>query len=125
MAKRVREIIPHGYFRRWIEGTNFSLEANTPAAPCQDLFYVLEAGAVRLSSSDFPTATAEYEGLCVAYWEQQLTHSDRATRLLAARGLFCHNRAHLAAGDLLVTQGEAQDRGRVERARQNAAFSRR
>ena len=122
MAKRVREIIPHGYFRRYIEGTDFSLEANTPAAPCRDLFYVLEAGAVRLSSSDFRTATAAYESLCVAYWEKQLTHSDLPTRLLAARGLFCHNRAHLAAGELLVTQGEARDRGRVERARQNAAF---
>jgi hypothetical protein len=122
MARRVREIIPYGYFRRRIEGTNFSLEANTPAVPCPDLFYVLEAGTVRLSSSDFLAATAAYEGLCVAHWEKQLTHADPARRLLAARGLFCHNRAHLAAGELLVSQGEPQDRARVERARQNAAF---
>ena len=122
MARRVREIIPHGYFRRRIEGSNFSLEANTPAVPCPDRFYVLEAGAVRLSSSDYPAATAAYEDLCVAYWEKQLTHADPARRLLAARGLFCHNRAHLAAGDLLVSQGEPQDRARVEHARQHAAF---
>jgi hypothetical protein len=122
VARRLREIIPRGYFRRWIEGTNFSLEANTRAVPRPDLFYVLEAGAVRLGSSDFLAATAAYEGLCVAHWEKQLTHADPATRLLAARGLFCHNQAHLAAGELLVSQGEPQDRARVERARQNATF---
>ena len=37
-------LTPHGYFRRWIEGSDFSLEANTPAVPSDDLFYVLVAG---------------------------------------------------------------------------------
>lgn len=125
MAVALKNLVPHGYFRRWIEGTDFSLEANTPAAPSQDLFYVLQAGAVRLSSSDFQAATAEYEGLCVAYWEERLAHADLTTRLLAARGLFQHDRAHRAASELLVRHGDARDRARVEKARHHAAFLRR
>ena len=121
MAASVPNPSPHGYFRRWIEGSDFSLEANTPAVPGKDRFYVLVAGEACLDTSSFAAASAKYEGLCVAHWEQQLTHADLPTRLLAARGLFRHNRDHLVASDLLARQGDDQDRAAVARARHQAA----
>src|SRR5437773_7068825 len=102
VAATLPDLTPRGYFRRWIEGSDLSLEANTPAVPSNDLFYVLEAGEVRLSTSDFPAATATYERLCEAYWEERLSSVDLPTRLLAARGLFRHNHGHLIAGELLT-----------------------
>ena len=125
MAAPVPKPTPHGHFRRWIEGSDFSLEANTPAVPSQDRFYVLEAGEVRLGTSSFAAATALYERLCEAYWEERLTSVDLPTRLLAARGLFRHNPEHPVAGELLTRQGDTQDRAIVGRARQRAAFLRR
>ena len=125
MAAPVLNVTPHGYFRRWIEGSDFSLEANTPAVPSNDLFYVLEAGEVRLSTSDFPAATATYERLCEAYWEERLSSVDLPTRLLAARGLFRHNHGHAMAGELLTRQGDERDQATVRRARHHAAFLRR
>jgi hypothetical protein len=116
---------PHGYFRRWIEGSDFSLEANTSAVPSDDLFYVLEASEVRLGTSDFKAATAEYESLCVSYWEERLTSADLPTRLLAARGLFRHDHEHPVAGELLTRQGDDRDRATVGKARHRAAFLRR
>jgi hypothetical protein len=125
VAAAVNNPSPHGYFRRWIEGSDFSLEANTPAAPRPDRFYVLVAGEVRLSTSSYAAASAEYEGLCVAYWEERLAHPDLPTRLLAARGLLRHDREHVAAGDLLTRQGGPHDRAVLARARQQTAFQKR
>jgi hypothetical protein len=127
VAASVPNPSPHGYFRRWIEGSDFSLEANTPAVPGKDRFYVLVAGEACLGTSNFAAASAKYEGLCVATThcvgtrEQQLTHADLPTRLLAAQGLFRHNRDHLAARDLLARQGDERDRAAVARARHQAA----
>jgi hypothetical protein len=121
VAASVPNPSPHEYFRRWIEGSDFSLEANTPAVPGKDRFYVLVAGEVCLGPSSFAAASAKYEGLCVAQWEQQLTHADLPTRLLAARGLFRHNRDHRVAGELLARQGDERDRAAVVRARPQAA----
>ena len=121
MAASVPNPSPHDYFRRWIEGSGFSLEANTPAVPDKDRFYVLVAGEVCLGPSSFAAASAQYEGLCVAHWEQQLTHADLPTRLLAAQGLFRHNRDHRVASDLLARQGDDRDRAAVARARQQTA----
>jgi hypothetical protein len=125
VAAIVQDPTPRGYFRRWIEGSDFSLEANTPAVPSDDLFYVLEASEVRLGTSDFAAATAAYEELCVAYWEERLTSSDLPTRLLAARGLFRHDHEHPVAGELLVRQGDEKDRSTVGKARHRAAYVRR
>jgi hypothetical protein len=115
-------LTPHGYFRRWIEGSDFSLEANTPAVPGDDLFYVLVAGQVRLGTNSFVAASAEYEDLCLVYWEARLNHVDLPTRLLAARGLFRRNQAHPRAGELLFSLGNAQDRSTVAKARHRASF---
>ena len=125
MAASLPALTPHGYFRRWIEGSDFSLEANTPAVPNSDLFFVLEAGEVRLSTRDFGAATALYDSLCVTYWEGRLTSKDLPTRLLAARGLFRHHQDHPLAGDMLTRQGDERDRATVGKARHRAAFLRR
>jgi hypothetical protein len=116
---------PHGYFRRWIEGSDFSLEANTHAVPNSDVFYVLEAGEIRLGTSDFRAATALYESLCVIFWEGRLSSEDLPTRLLAARGLFRHDHDHPVAGELLTRHGDDKDRAFVGKARHRAAFLRR
>jgi hypothetical protein len=125
VAAPVLNLTPHGYFRRWVEGSDFSLEANTPAVPGKDLFYVLEAGEVLLSTSDYAAASATYERLCEAFWEEGLSSVDLPTRLLAARGLFRHNHGHPVAGDLLTRQGDERDRTTVGRMRHRAAFLRR
>jgi hypothetical protein len=117
--------VPHGYCRRWIEGSDFSLEANTLAVPNSDLFYVLEAGEIRLGTKDFRAATALYETLCMVYWEGRLTSEDLPTRLQAARGLFRHDHEHALAGDLLTRYGDERDRGMVGRGRHRIAFLRR
>jgi hypothetical protein len=116
---------PHGYFRRWVEGSELSLEANTAAVPSDDQFYVLVAGQVRLATTDFLAASAEYDDLCRVYWEEQLTGEDLSTRLLAARGLFHHNHEHRDAGELLASHGNERDRSTLAKARHRAAFLRR
>jgi hypothetical protein len=118
-------LTPHGYFRRWIEGSDFSLEANTPAVPSDELFYVLVAGNVHLATSSYVIASAEYDGLCQMYWEERLTGDDLPTRLLAARGLFRHNQEHPGAGELLARQGDERDRSTLAKARHRASFLRR
>src|SRR5436309_3286304 len=115
-------LIPHGYFRGWIEGSDFSLEANTPAVPGDDLFYVLVAGEVRLGTNSYVAASAEYEDLCRDYWEGRLNHVDLPTRLLAARGLFRRNQEHPRAGALLFSLGNERDRSTVAKARHRASF---
>jgi hypothetical protein len=125
VAASVPKPTPHGYFRRWIEGSDFSLEANTPAVPNDDRFYVLESREVHPGTNDYKAATAQYESLCAAYWEARLASEDLSTRLLAARGLFRHNPEHPLAGDLLTRNGDDRDRGMVGRARHRAAFVRR
>ena len=118
-------LTPHGYFRRWIEGSDFSLEANTPTVPRDDLFYVLVAGKVRLGTNSFAAASAEYEDLCRGYWEERLTHVDLPTRLLAARGLFRRNHEHRGAGELLARHGNERDRSTVAKARHWASLRQR
>ncbi len=122
MAAPVPKPTPHGYFRRWIEGSDFSLEANTPAVPSDDRFYLVEASEVRQGNSDYVAASSEYESLCVTYWEERLTSADLATRLLAARGLFRHNNEHPVAAELLTRHGDERDRATVGKARHRAAY---
>jgi hypothetical protein len=125
VAASLPDPTPQGYFRRWIEGSDFSLEANTGDVPPDDQFYVLEAGEIRLGTTDFAAATAVYESLCIVYWEQRLTSEDLATRLLAARGLFRMNSDHPIAGEMLTGQGNDRDRAHVGKTRHRTAWLRR
>jgi hypothetical protein len=125
MASTSSSVTPHGLFRRFVEGSGLSLEANTSAVPNNGRFYVLEAGEIRLDTRDYAAATEFYESLCVLYWERGLASVDLPTRLVAARGLFRHNREHTVAGDLLVRHGDDRDRATVKSARHRAAFLRR
>lgn len=122
MVSTLPHSTPHGRFRRWIEGSDLSLEANTASVPNDDRFYVLEAGEVRLDTSDFTAASTLYESLCMAYWERGLASVDLSARLVAARGLFRHNWEHRVAGELLVRLGDDRDRAFVKSARHRAAF---
>ena len=93
--------------------------------PRDDLFYVLVAGKVRLGTNSFVTASAEYEDLCLGYWEERLTDLDLPTRLLAARGLFRRNHEHRGAGELLARHGNERDRSTVAKARHWASLRQR
>lgn len=119
------ERIPRGPYRRWIEGTDFSLEANTSAVPQPGAYYVLQGGEVRFSSKDFSAAAAEYDSLCVAYWEELLQSEDRETRLMGARGLFRRDQGHAAARRILSTEGTDHDRRLIVQAAQRARHAER
>lgn len=119
------ERIPRGPYRRWIEGTDFSLEANTEKVPQQGAYFVMQGGAVRFTSKDFGAAAAEYDSLCVAYWEELLGSDDRDTRLMGARGLFRRDHTHAAARRVLTTEGTDHDRRLIVQATQRARHAER
>jgi len=125
MASITEERIPRGPYRRWIEGTDFSLEANTSSTPQEGAYYVIQGGKVRFSSKDFGAAAAEYDSLCVAYWEGMLTSTDRNTRLLGARGLFRRDHTHAMAKRILNSEGTDQDRRLIAQAVQRARHAER
>ena len=125
MASIPEERIPRGPYRRWIEGTDFSLEANTTAVPQEGAYYVLQGGKVHFSSKDLSAATAEYDALCVAYWEALLQSQDRNTRLLGARGLFRRDHAHTSARRILSAEGTDHDRRLIAQATQRARHAER
>jgi hypothetical protein len=125
MSSIPEERTPRGPYRRWIEGTDFSLEANTPSVPEGGAFYVLQGGSVRFSSPDFSAAAAEYDSLCVAYWEEMLASRDPNTRLMGARGLFRRDQTHAAARRILTTEGTDHDRRLMAQAGQRARYAER
>jgi hypothetical protein len=125
MASTPEERIPRGPYRRWIEGTDFSLEANTPSAPQEGAYYVFQGGTIRFSSRDYSAAAAEYDSLCVAYWEELLTSADHSTRLMGARGLFRRDQSHASAKRILTSEGTDQDRRLIAQASQRARHAER
>src|ERR687887_21690 len=83
-------------FIRWIDGADFSLEANTDRVPDDRAYYVLRGGEIIFRSEAYPEALARYQELCREHWENQL-EADEATRLEAARGLYGLNSQHSRA----------------------------
>jgi hypothetical protein len=110
-------------YRRWIEGSGLSLEANTPTVPAPGVYYVLQEGNVCFSSGDLDEAREVFEGLGVAHWEGLLTSADPQQRLDGARGLFRHDQAHARALAVLAEDGSEQDRRRIAQARQRANYA--
>src|SRR4051794_28300899 len=87
----------HMHYRRRIEGANFSLEANTEAAPEPGHYYVLREGEVLLRTNDLASAEAAYQQLCRECWESHLPSTDARVRRMSALGLLGQNPDHPAA----------------------------
>ena len=109
-------------YRRWIEGSGLSLEANTPSTPTAGVYYVLQEGVVCFSSDDPAEAREVFDRLGAAHWEALLASPDPQKRLDGARGLFRHDRSHPGALAVLAQDGSDQDRHRIAQARQRAHY---
>jgi hypothetical protein len=112
----------HRPYRRWIEGSGLSLEANTPSTPMADVYYVLQEGVACFSSDDVVAAREVFDRLGLSHWEALLTSSDPRQRLDGARGLFRHDRSHDRAIAVLSADGDDRDRLRMTQARQRALY---
>lgn len=112
----------HRPYRRWIEDSGLSLEANTPSTPTAGVYYVLQEGVVCFSSDDMAAAREVFDRLGVAHWEALLTSPDPHQRLDGARGLFRHDGSHGRALEVLTADGTDQDRHRMAKAQQRARY---
>jgi len=110
-------------YRRHIEGTDFSLEANTEAAPEAGHFYLLRNGRVELQSDEFPEAMEAYQNLCRAHWLAQLKSVDPHERMASAWGLVGLEPNNVSALELIRTEGSEEDKKRLEQVRRRKRFS--
>ncbi len=113
-------IPPFGRYLRHLSGADFSLQANTEAAPIPGQFYVLRSEEVLLESGDFAAAEALYKDLCRAFWAEHLSSPDRAVFMASAWGLLGLNLNHLEAGAVVQEHGTPAERKRLEQLRGRA-----
>jgi hypothetical protein len=116
---------PAGPFVRRLQGASLSLEINTDRVPADEACYVLKDGDIVFRSPDYPVALSEYQRLCAEFWEQMLDNADAETRLRAARGLYAQDPTHPRALAILKSDGNSQDRRRLEQASQRNAYAKR
>lgn len=110
-------------YRRHIEGTDFSLEANTEAVPERGHFYLLRNGRVELMSDEFPEAMEAYQGLCREYWKDHLKSVDPHQRMASAWGLVGLEPNNESALELIRNEGSEDDKKRLEQVRRRKRFS--
>ncbi len=116
---------PAGPFVRRLQGADLSLEINTDRVPEPEVCFVLKNGNIVFRSTEYPVALTEYQRLCAEYWEQMLDSADSETRLRAARGLYAQDSSHPRALAILKSDGNSQDRRRLEQASQRSAYAKR
>ena len=121
---------PYGRYRRHIEGSDFSLEANTSAVPADGRFYLLRNGEVVLQSSEFPEAIEAYNNLCREFWQNRLDSEEVSQRVASAWGLLSLDPEDKVAQENIKQDGSDNDRKRLEQDRnrrrlQKAAATRR
>ena len=112
-------------YRRHVEGTDFSLEANTEAVPEAGHFYVLRRGAVELVSDEFPVAMQAYQDLCRKHWQDQLESTDSGRRMASAWGLVGMEPDHAGALEVIRNDGTEDDKKRLEQVRRRKRFANR
>lgn len=117
------DVSPLMRYRRHIEGTDFSLEANTEAVPESGHFYLLRNGEVELMSDEFPEAMEAYQGLCREYWKDHLKSGDRQERMASAWGLVGLEPNNESALELIRNEGTEDDKKRLEQVRRRKRFS--
>jgi hypothetical protein len=123
MSVDLTSAAPDRHYRRWIEGTALSIEANTPNTPTEGVYYVFQEGMVFFSSDDLAEAGEVFDRLRVNHWEELLASLDPQQRLDGARGLVSHDHTHVRALAVLAADGSAGDVKRIARARQRARFT--
>jgi hypothetical protein len=113
----------HHPYRRWIEGSGLSMEANTESTPEQGVYYVFQQGVICFSSDDQDEAAEVFDRLRLCHWEELLASRDPQQRLEAARGLVRLNHSHVQALKILKVNGSEADRKRVTQAQGRARFA--
>ena len=108
---------PGARYVRHIEGTDFSLEANTERVPDDGRFYLLHRGSIELVTDDFRYALVAYHALCRTHWRRQLRGRDAAQRLASAWGLVGLEPEHEEARAVIREEGSPEDRKRLEQVR--------
>lgn len=124
MARLTGPLRSAPYCRR-LAGTDFSMEANTPATTRADCFFLLRGTEVLLQGKDFAVVEAAYKQLCAGFWEEHLTSSDAALRLSSAWGLLGQNAEHRRAREVIGIDGSDADRRKMEFARERQSAERR
>ena len=119
----IAELAPSTRYRRQIDGADFSLEANTEAAPKPGRFYVLRDGEVAMESDHFPEAAQAYQALCREYWTDRLQSEERGVRLASAWGLVGLEPTHKDANEVIKEDGTPADCQRLDQARRRSRFA--
>jgi len=113
------------WYYRHIPGTDFSMEANTPATPSTGAFFLLRGDQVLLQSTSFGAVESAYKRLCATYWEVHLASDHPGRRMSSAWGLLGLDQQHPAAAAVVRLYGTDADQRRMETARRTAAETRR
>lgn len=112
----VRPAPPHGRYKRGLEGADFTLESNTEAVPSDGRYYVMQAGEEILATTEFEEATAAYHKLCREFWAVRLESESPQVRVAAAWGLLGLDSTDKVAQGIILQDGTAQERKRLEQA---------
>lgn len=104
-------------YRRHLEHGDFSLEANTDAAPEPGHFFLMRGKEVLLRTDDFRTAEAAYQEHCRQHWEQHLHSEDRMRRMASAWGLLGLELEHREASLVIERDGTLDAQRRLTRMR--------
>ena len=107
---------PHGRYKRGLNGADFTLEANTEAVPADGRYYILRDGEIVLASGEFQEAITEYNRLCRDFWTERLEAPDVQVRVAAAWGLLGLDPTDRNAQAVIVRDGTAQEKKRLEQA---------
>lgn len=101
------------HYRRQLARGNFSLEANTDAAPEPGQFFLLHDGQVVMRSEELEPVEQAYRALCREFWELGLVSELPKRRVESAWGLLGQEPAHASAGQVIERDGGEQDRRRL------------
>jgi hypothetical protein len=119
------DVSPSMRYRRHVEGTDFSLEANTEATPESGRFYLFRGGKVELVSEAFPEVMEAYQKLCKKHWQNGLESDVLSERMASAWGLVGLEPDNKDALEVIRTDGTDDDRKRLEQVRRRKRFAKR
>jgi len=119
-----QEMTPHGRYLRTLAGADFTLQANTPAAPEEGVFFVMSGANVLFRSEDFEPAQAHYKELCRVFWTARLDSTDVKTGMASAWGLLGLDIDHAGATRVINRNGSPADLKRLQQLRARARHAR-